>query len=118
MSGSQFADKDAFSKIEGTRYATESKLIVKFWEELDENPDKVHFGFKAVSKCLKRNNIDCFLVSDAKLRSSDVLERAKFIKMMDSVRRINGCRYYIFSSLHESGESLDSLGGVACFSKW
>ncbi len=52
------------------------------------------------------------LISDALFRSLDILERKKYVQLVEQVKE-HGAQVRIFSSSHSSGEQLTQLSGVA-----
>ncbi|GME75996.1 unnamed protein product [[Candida] boidinii] len=52
------------------------------------------------------------MITDTLFKSDDIPKRKKFIKLADKVKE-DGGDVIIFSSLHDSGEQLNQLTGVA-----
>ena len=57
------------------------------------------------------------MVSDALFRSDDIEERRHYIDLTEQAKTL-GAKVYIFSSLHESGEQLNQLTGIAALLKY
>lgn len=83
-----------------------------FYKMLQHEPDRAFYGLKHVEKANEAMAIDTLLISDELFRHQDVATRARYVKLVDSVRENMGT-VRIFSSLHVSGEQLGQLTGVA-----
>ena len=67
--------------------------------------------------CSKLKAIDVLLISDKLFRTKDLEKRKVFNKLVDDVRSA-GSEVYIFSSLHQSGEKLNNITGIAAILRW
>ena len=61
--------------------------------------------FKHVEKASEAEAIDILLISDSLFRSQEIVERKKYVNIVDRVKENNG-QVRIFSSLHVSGERM------------
>ncbi|XP_056370835.1 protein pelota homolog [Oenanthe melanoleuca] len=117
-SGHKYALKEALcdpavtSRLSDTKAAGEVKALDDFYKMLQHEPDRAFYGLKHVEKANEAMAIDTLLISDELFRHQDVATRARYVKLVDSVRENMGT-VRIFSSLHVSGEQLGQLTGVA-----
>ncbi|XP_068523921.1 protein pelota homolog [Anas acuta] len=117
-SGHKYALKEALcdpavtSRLSDTKAAGEVKALDDFYKMLQHEPDRAFYGLKHVEKANEAMAIDTLLISDELFRHQDVATRARYVKLVDSVRDNMGT-VRIFSSLHVSGEQLGQLTGVA-----
>ncbi|KAG8692001.1 Translation factor pelota [Ceratobasidium sp. 423] len=70
------------------------------------------YGPDHVALAADRGAIGTLLISDELFRSGDVNERKKYVALVESVREKRG-EVLIFSSMHETGQQLNQLTGVA-----
>jgi protein pelota len=56
--------------------------------------------------------IQTLLISDKLFRVNDIAKRARYASLVEGVRAAGG-EALVFSSLHVSGEALNSLSGIA-----
>ena len=100
------------AKLSDTKAASEVKLLETFYQLLNTEPSRAFYGMKHVEKANEFQAIEVLMVTDSLFRSKDVKERKRYVALADSVRENNG-EVRLFSSLHVTGEQLDSLTGVA-----
>jgi protein pelota len=105
-------DPEVQNKLSETKYAREVAALNEFYSIHNFTPDKVAYGYDHVSKVCELGAIATLLVTDSLFRSIDVTERKKYIKLVDSARDM-GAKIFVFSSLHASGDKLNSLTGIA-----
>lgn len=70
------------------------------------------YGPEHVALAVDRGAVGTLLISDELFRSSDPATRNRYVEMVESVRARGG-EALIFSSMHESGQQLNLLTGVA-----
>lgn len=112
-----FADEDIVSKLTDTKFAREVDVLNKFMRMIDTNPDKAYYGYAHVHKANDELAVQSLLVTDSLFRSSDVVERKKYVRLVESVRE-NGGEVLVFSSLHVSGQQLEQVSGVAAILRY
>ncbi|KAF7726977.1 hypothetical protein EC973_008172 [Apophysomyces ossiformis] len=105
-------DPSIQNKLADTKAAREVQALEKFYEMLNNDPDRAFYGFNHVSKANERGAIATLLVTDELFRSADIATRRKYVELVEQVRAMNGT-VFVFSSLHVSGEQLNQLSGVA-----
>jgi protein pelota len=89
----------------------------RFNELLRKDDARAWYGPKEVWRAVERGAVGkgggVLLISDTLFRAKSVAERQKWVSLVDRVRDVEGGEVRIFSSQHESGRSLEGLGGVA-----
>lgn len=100
------------SKLADTRYAKETKVMEKFFEMINTDEYRAWYGLKEVTKAVEKGAVGTLLVSNSLFRSDDPKERKRYVNMVEEVKKC-GAEVMILSSIHESGQRLDSLGGLA-----
>ncbi|KAG0169452.1 hypothetical protein DFQ30_003637 [Apophysomyces sp. BC1015] len=105
-------DPSILTKLADTKAAREVQALDKFYEMLNNDPDRAFYGFNHVFKANERGAISTLLVTDELFRSADIATRRKYVELVEQVREMNG-NVFVFSSLHVSGEQLNQLSGVA-----
>jgi len=79
---------------------------------LKKEPDRAFYGLNHVTAACDRLAVDTLLLADDLFRAADITARAKYVNLTDSVRNHGGTTH-IFSTMHQSGEQLSQLGGIA-----
>ncbi|CCD24443.1 uncharacterized protein NDAI_0D01290 [Naumovozyma dairenensis CBS 421] len=105
------------SKLNDTKYTQDVQILDDFLKHLDADDFKAWYGESEVVKAAEMGAINYLLITDIIMRSSDLVQRKKFQNVADVVEQ-NGGKVIVFSTLHESGEELDKLTGVACILKY
>ncbi|KAJ1126107.1 hypothetical protein NDU88_004516 [Pleurodeles waltl] len=106
------SDPAVTSRLADTKAAGEVKALEEFYKMLQHEPDRAFYGIKHVEKANEAMAVDTLMISDSLFRHQDVANRARYVRLVDSVRE-NAGTVRIFSSLHVSGEQLSQLTGVA-----
>ncbi|GAA5921378.1 hypothetical protein JCM1841_002464 [Sporobolomyces salmonicolor] len=100
------------TQLKDTKFAQEGVMLEKFFKMLEENPLRAWYGEGHVLKAAERGAIGKLLVSDELFRSPSVARRKMFVKLVEDVKAYGG-EVLIFSSMHESGQQLNQLTGIA-----
>ncbi|BGP21767.1 hypothetical protein Rt10032_c01g0465 [Rhodotorula toruloides] len=100
------------SQLKDTKFAQEGVMLEKFFKMLEENPLRAWYGESHVFKAAERGAIGKLLVSDELFRSPSVARRKRFVKLVEDVKAYGG-EVLMFSSMHESGQQLNQLTGIA-----
>ncbi|GAA6055575.1 hypothetical protein JCM3770_002495 [Rhodotorula araucariae] len=100
------------SQLKDTKFAQEGVMLEKFFKMLDENPLRAWYGEGHVLKAAERGAISKLLVSDELFRAPSVARRRMFVKLVEDVKAYGG-EVLMFSSMHESGQQLNQLTGIA-----
>lgn len=104
---------DVQKQLADTKYGHETIVLDKFFKTLNDEDMRAWYGPKHVEVAVDRGAVSTLLLSDSLFRSNDILTRKKYIAMVETVRDSGG-EALIFSSMHESGEQLESVTGIAC----
>lgn len=106
------ADPRIRGQLENSKVSSQANLIELFYQTMEKEPDRVAYGWNHVEYASQQKAIDILMVSEKRLRSPSILERRKYISLLDDIKRA-GSRHQIFTGLSQSGEQLDQLTGVA-----
>jgi protein pelota len=97
-------NKDLQEKIADTSAFSEAKVLDKFYQTLNKDPNKAVYGVRSVRKAIEANAVDTIMVTDSKLKAKSVAERRDYITLIEKAQKA-GAQVVYFSSLHPSGES-------------
>ncbi|KAI0774204.1 pelota [Fomes fomentarius] len=100
------------SQMKETKFAREGMMLDKFFKMLASDEMRAWYGPEHVALASDRGAIGTLLISDELFRSSDPALRKKFVSMIEDVQQKGG-EVLIFSSMHESGQQLNQLTGIA-----
>ncbi|GAA94892.1 uncharacterized protein L969DRAFT_89848 [Mixia osmundae IAM 14324] len=100
------------TQLKDTKFAREGLALDKFFRMLSTDELRAWYGESHVLKAAERGAIGTLLISDNLFKSSDFKRRRRFVQLVEEVKRYGG-EVFIFSSMHESGEQLNQLTGVA-----
>lgn len=104
---------DVQKQLADTKYGHETMALDKFFKTLNDDDMRAWYGPKHVALAVERGAVSVLLLTDSLFRSNDILTRKRYIAMVETVRESGG-EALIFSSMHESGEQLESVTGIAC----
>lgn len=90
-------------KLADTKAAREVQALDKFYEMMNNDPDRAFYGFDHIDKANEIGAIGTLLVTDELFRSADIETRKKYVSLVEQVRAQNG-NVFVFSSMHASGE--------------
>ena len=93
--------------VKRNRVVFETKLVEDFFNEIKKN-GLVTYGFNQVETALLNGAVKTLLIADSTARLDKGLELLKLARETKS-------GFVIINTLHEAGEKLESLGGVAAF---
>jgi protein pelota len=96
-------DPSVQAKLADTKAAREVQALDKFYEMMNNDPDRAFYGYDHVKKANDRGAIGTLLVTDELFRSAEISTRKKYVALVEQVRAQNG-NVYVFSSMHPSGE--------------
>ncbi|OCF36702.1 mRNA surveillance protein pelota [Kwoniella heveanensis CBS 569] len=98
--------------LQGAKFAREGVGLDKFHKMLATDELRAWYGPEHVALAVDRGAVGTLLISDDLFRSSDPATRTHYVEMVESVRARGG-EALIFSSMHESGQQLNLLTGIA-----
>lgn len=104
-------------RLNDTKYAREALIFEDFQKSLNDDDDRAWYGPAEVAKAVELGAVKYLMVTDSLFRSDDIATRKRYIELTETVRNQGG-EVLVFSSLHESGEQLDQLTGVAVLLKY
>lgn len=105
------------NKLQDTKYSREAHIMDSFMKHLNEDDYKAWYGEQEVFKAAELGAIDELLITDLLARSPDLSQRKKYMDLMKAIESLGG-RVVTFSTLHNSGEELDRMTGIACILKY
>lgn len=100
------------NQLKDTKFAQEGIMLEKFFKMLESDPLRAWYGESHVLKAADRGAIGKLLISDEIFRSPSVVRRKQFVKLVEDVKAYGG-EVLIFSSMHESGQQLNTMTGLA-----
>jgi protein pelota len=104
---------DVQARIRNTKAGEEVVALERFFEALNtDDGDKACYSYSHVRAALDVNAVDMLLVSDELFRSANFGLRKKYVALVEDARA-QGAAVFVLSRLHESGEQLYNLSGVA-----
>lgn len=106
------ADPAVANRLADTKASSEVKLMNDFYSILQTEPAKAYYGLKHVKLACEQQAIETLLITDELFRSKSLQTRKEYVKLVETVREMGGT-VKIFSSLHNSGEQLGLLSGIA-----
>ncbi|EIW82093.1 hypothetical protein CONPUDRAFT_54793 [Coniophora puteana RWD-64-598 SS2] len=100
------------SQLKETKFAREGVVLDKFFKMLGVDEMRAWYGPDHVCLAAERGAIGTLLISDELFRASDPAIRKKYVAVTEGIRQKGG-EVVIFSSMHESGQQLNQLSGIA-----
>lgn len=99
-------------RLSDTKAQVEVKALNTFMDLMRTDPQRAVYGYKHVVYAREQQSIETLMVSDSLFRSNDIAQRRKYIDLVESIK-YQGATVLIFSSMHDTGEQLTQLTGVA-----
>ncbi|KAI0322478.1 pelota [Amylostereum chailletii] len=100
------------SQLKETKFAREGIMLDKFFKMLGSDEQRAWYGPDHVAFAVDRGAVGTLLISDDLFRASDPELRKKYVALVENVRGKGG-EVLMFSSMHESGQQLNQLTGIA-----
>ncbi|KAF8845833.1 hypothetical protein BDN67DRAFT_961485 [Paxillus ammoniavirescens] len=100
------------AQLKETKFAREGIVLDKFFKMLGSDEMRAWYGPEHVCLAADRGAIGTLLISDELFRASDPKTRKRYVLLVESVQQ-KGAEVVIFSSMHESGQQLNQLTGIA-----
>jgi len=104
-------DPTVQSRLTDTKATEEVRILEDFYKMMKNEQARAFYGPKHVFSACDAEAIEVLLISDKLFRANNVLERQKYVELVDKVRQ-GGGDVKVFSSLHVSGEQLDQMTGL------
>ncbi|KAI9849396.1 MAG: Translation factor pelota [Thelocarpon superellum] len=107
---------EVLSRLKDTKYARETRYMEQFLTMLRKDDGRAWYGPREVERAVEKGAVGrgggVLLVSNALFRSHDVGARRRWVRLVDAVKAEGGDAR-VLSSMHESGQRLEALGGIA-----
>lgn len=103
---------DLSTQLRDIRAADEVRALQTFNETLSRDQDRAVYGFQEVLHADDNIAVAELLLTDRLFKAANIYTRRRYVALAESVRT-NGGLVFVFSSMHVSGEQLDSYTGVA-----
>ncbi|KAI9001084.1 eRF1 domain 1-domain-containing protein [Trametes punicea] len=100
------------AQLKETKFAREGMMLDRFFKMLASDEMRAWYGPEHVALAADRGAIGTLLISDELFRSSDATQRKRYVGIVEDVKQKGG-EVLIFSSMHESGQQLNQLTGIA-----
>ncbi|KIL68082.1 hypothetical protein M378DRAFT_158593 [Amanita muscaria Koide BX008] len=100
------------SQLKETKFAREGLALDRFFKMLATDEMRAWYGPGHVCLAVDRGAVGTLLISDELFRSSNPVERKKYVSLVEAIQQKGG-EAMIFSSMHESGQQLNQLTGIA-----
>ncbi|TFK29385.1 pelota [Coprinopsis marcescibilis] len=100
------------AQLKEAKFSKEGIALDKFFKMLGNDEMRAWYGPDHVCLAADRGAIGILLISDNLFRSSDPVTRKKYVNVVEAVQSKGG-EVVIFSSMHESGQQLNQLTGIA-----
>lgn len=98
--------------VADTKACREAAALAELHRVMASDPSRAMYGPGHVLAAAEMGAVQTLLLSDALFRVRDVAKRRRYAGLVEAVRSTGG-EALVFSSLHESGEQLNLLSGVA-----
>ncbi|KAG7695315.1 hypothetical protein KL930_003804 [Ogataea haglerorum] len=100
-------------QLSDTKFQHSAMLFDEFSKLLNDDDGKAWYGEPEVAKAIElQGAVRTLMITDTLFKSDDIAQRKKYIHMTEQVKE-HGGEVVIFSSLHDSGEQLNQLTGIA-----
>ncbi|KAG7833041.1 hypothetical protein KL943_004489 [Ogataea angusta] len=100
-------------QLSDTKFQHSVMLFDEFSKLLNDDDGKAWYGEAEVTKAIEMQGaVRTLMITDTLFKSDDITQRKKYIRMTEQVKE-HGGEVVIFSSLHDSGEQLNQLTGIA-----
>ncbi len=102
---------------EQQRVVYETRLLEEFFKRIGQGKNSVAYGIDNIKKALEAGAIDTLFISDDNLRTIDETKREEIDQIIETNSQMGG-KTVFFSTQHETGEKLKSLGGFAALLRY
>lgn len=104
---------EVIKQLKDTKYVKDARTLEQFFHNLNEDNGKAWYGKEECLKAIGIEGAVCdLLLTDSLFRNDDPKIRQEYIQVAEKVK-LQGAEVHVFSSLHESGEQLDKITGIA-----
>ncbi|KAI0303272.1 eRF1 domain 1-domain-containing protein [Russula brevipes] len=103
---------EVVSQLKETKFAREGIMLDNFFKMLASDEQRAWYGPDHVALAVDRGAVGTLLISDGLFRAGDPEVRRRYVSLVEGVREKRG-EVLIFSSMHESGQQLNQITGIA-----
>lgn len=104
-------------RLGDARFAQETELLDQVFERIRKDDGRVVYGASEVDRAVEAGAVGrgggILLIVDDLFRSLEVGVRKRWVALVDRVKDTEGGDVKVVSSMHESGQRLQGIGGVA-----
>lgn len=104
------------AKLSDAKFAREAQLMDRFLDMMRADDMRAWYGPKECQKAIEMGAVGkgggVLLISNGLFRSEDVKTRQHYVRLSDMVKEEGG-EVRVLSSMHESGQRLENLSGIA-----
>ncbi|QIW98471.1 hypothetical protein AMS68_003989 [Peltaster fructicola] len=104
------------SKLSDAKFAREAQLMDKFFDLMRADDMRAWYGPKESQRAIEMGAVGkgggVLLISNGLFRSQDIRTRQHYVRLVDEVKDQGG-EVRVLSSMHESGQRLENLSGIA-----
>lgn len=104
------------NKLSDAKFAREAQLMDKFFDMMRADDMRAWYGPKESQRAIEMGAVGkgggVLLISNGLFRSQDVKTRQHYVRLVDEVKDQGG-EVRVLSSMHESGQRLENLSGIA-----
>lgn len=94
------------------RVVFETQLLEEFYRRIGKETDTATYGVDSVKKAIQMGAVETLMISDDMLQVLDIEKRALIDELVEETKQKGGKTVFM-SIMHETGEKLSELGGVA-----
>jgi len=102
--------------MRNAKFSLETSLMDQFFDRIRKDDGRAWYGPNPVEKAVREGAVGrgggILLINNSLFRSLDIATRKRYVALVDRVTS-DGGEARVLSSDHESGQRLDSLGGIA-----
>ncbi|KAJ4299867.1 Translation factor pelota [Kalmusia sp. IMI 367209] len=105
------------AKVSDSKFARETGLMDSFEKHMRLDDGRAAYGPREIERAVESGALGrgggVLLISNSLFRSHNLVERKRWVALVDRVRDVEGGEVRVLSSLHESGKRLEGLGNIA-----
>lgn len=98
--------------LKDSRIVEESKLVEEFFTRLGKDTKDIAYGYEEIKKAADIGAVEDLLVSDEMMRRVHAEKNPEMLSLLKDIEASKG-RINILSTLHDAGEQLRGIGGLA-----
>lgn len=110
-------DPEVTKHLSSAKYNHQLKILENFYTVMNRDDSMAWYGPTHVAKAIDMGAIDTLLISDSLIRSHNIIQRKIYITLVEKVQSEGG-KVEVFSGLHDAGQQLDDISGIAAILKF